>query len=419
MDINDYTDLEIAELIAISLRCEIDVKNGIATYSIKDRAYLLPLRDISDIQASIATKEVSEETTLHSEYSYEILAHVEGPLPFIFRGDNLTLHDPDTQITYEVSVPSDDYLIWLICSANKNGSLRDLVFSPIARERLRRIGEDEGILDALRRVLGNHPTIKIKSTSKTSIKRFHTLSNSLLFHLAYNLDVALVPQRFFAEIFRRGRITRMRRSSRDDIDPPRRTYNEDLVNHYVLGISTDNATVQYLSFYHILEHFFESVFNDELIETIKTAITLPSFSYKRKKDVASLVATIKKNLQIRSETITFSELQALNITLARFMTKQEVVEKLDEYDSSLVDYYRNEQVSFSDGPKIDLNSADTATLIKNLSKRIYQTRNSLVHSKDGDRAKYTPFRDERHLVKEIPLLRFIAESVILKVSELS
>jgi hypothetical protein len=211
----------------------------------------------------------------------------------------------------------------------------------------------------------------------------------------------------------------MRRSAISEMDPPRRVYNEDLVNHYVLGISTDNPTVQFLSFYHVLEHFFESVFNDELIENIKTAITQPSFSYKRKKDIAGLVTTIKKNLQIRSETITFSEFQALCITLTRFMEKQEIVDKLNEYDASLVEYYKNEQVNFSNGSKVNLSSTDNETIIKNLAGRIYSTRNALVHSKDGDRAKYTPFRDERFLVKEIPLLRFISESVILAVSELS
>lgn len=112
----------------------------------------------------------------------------------------------------------------------------------------------------------------------------------------------------------------MRRSRAEELDPPRRTYNEDLVSHYILAISTDSPTVQYLSFYHVLEHFFESVFNDDLVDQIKSALTQPGFSYKRKKDVSQLIATIKKNLQIRSETITFSEIDALRLSLANGRT---------------------------------------------------------------------------------------------------
>jgi hypothetical protein len=419
MNIFDYNELEIAELIAITLRCEVAIESGNATYKIRDREYILPLSSIVTAMTSIAKKSVSDETALHSENEYEIIVHVESPQPFSMRSEPLILEDTDTQVTYEISGSSEEYLIWLICSANKSGSLRDLISGPLGRDRLIRLSDDTSALDALRTVLGRQLTLKIQSTHKTNIKRFQSLSNSLLFHLAYNLDLAVVPQRFLLEISRRGRITRMRRSAISEMDPPRRVYNEDLVNHYVLGISTDNPTVQFLSFYHVLEHFFESVFNDELIENIKTAITQPSFSYKRKKDIAGLVTTIKKNLQIRSETITFSEFQALCITLTRFMEKQEIVDKLNEYDASLVEYYKNEQVNFSNGSKVNLSSTDNETIIKNLAGRIYSTRNALVHSKDGDRAKYTPFRDERFLVKEIPLLRFISESVILAVSELS
>jgi hypothetical protein len=126
-----------------------------------------------------------------------------------------------------------------------------------------------------------------------------------------NLDVALVPQRLLEEIVRHGRISRMRRSRLEELDPPRRTYNEDLVQHYLLAVSTENPVIEYLSYYHIFEHFFESVFNEDLVESIKDKITDPGFSYNRKKDINKLISTIKKSLQIRSETITFSEAEAL------------------------------------------------------------------------------------------------------------
>jgi hypothetical protein len=290
------------------------------------------------------------------------------------------------------------------------------------RIRLSRLlaDEQEAQFDALGvlRLLARAITLKLSSTSKLGIRRFQSATYSFLFHLAYNLDIALVPQRFFEEVSRRGRITRMRRSTTEELDPPRRTYNEDLVNHYILAISTDSPTVQFLSHYHVLEYFFESVFNDDLIEQIKTSITQPGFSYKRKKDVNHLISTIKKSLQIRSETITFSEAEALHLSLSKFVDIAQLITRLEEYDLSLIDYYANTEVPFSKGVTIAFRSSDQARVIRELARRIYATRNSLVHSKDGDKARYTPFKDERALVMEVPLLRFISEMVILSVSEI-
>lgn len=208
----------------------------------------------------------------------------------------------------------------------------------------------------------------------------------------------------------------MRRSRADEIDPPRRIYNEDLVQHYLLAVSTDNPVIEYLSYYHILEHFYEAVFNDDLLETIKSKITDPGFSYKRKKDIGQLINTIKRSLQIRSETITFSESEALRLCLSKYVQLPELISKLSEYDESLLDYYKTTKVEFSGGNEVDIEGNDEESVFKLLTKRIYVTRNALVHSKDGDKSKYTPFKDDRILVKEVPLMRFVAEMVVLRES---
>jgi hypothetical protein len=51
--------------------------------------------------------------------------------------------------------------------------------------------------------------------------------------------------------------------------------------------------------------------------------------------------------------------------------------------------------------------------VKDLVQRIYFTRNAIVHSKDGEKGKYLPFSHEKQLVKEVPLLRFISEAIII------
>ena len=100
----------------------------------------------------------------------------------------------------------------------------------------------------------------------------------------------------------------------------------------------------------------------------------------------------------------------------RFVNLSDLRDKLMEYDNSLVAYYKQNKVDFSGGEVFNLDDMDQEKILKSLTKRIYATRNSLVHSKDGDKSRYTPFRDDRVLVKEVPLMRFISEMVVLSES---
>ena len=74
---------------------------------------------------------------------------------------------------------------------------------------------------------------------------------------------------------------------------------------------------------------------------------------------------------------------------------------------------------FSNAPVVDLKLEDADVVIKHLGSRIYQTRNAIVHSKESEKSKYTPFRDDSKLVKEVPLLRFISEQIIFSTSTLA
>lgn len=425
-----HTVDNVTDYLSRIFRGEVRSDNDTVFFKVRnlesDVEFPLSKARIQSLLDLLSTKELSDETGLYSETTYEIIVNEEGRFPGIrMRGEDIRVSDTESGMSYEVSRASDEYLLWLICIASAKGSLRDLGYAPmIPRSRLEREFQEEreqpmDVFDLLRIFLIRTVTLKLASSTKQQLKRFQAATNSFLFHLAYNLDLALVPQRFLEEVSRRGRISRMRRSTLDELDPPRRTYNEDLVNHYILAASTDSPTVQFLSYYHVLEHFFESVFNDDLIEQVKAAITQPGFSYKRKKDVGQLVSTIKKSLQIRSETITFSESEALRLSLSRFVNVSQLADKLDEYDAAIVEYYANTEVPFSKGPTVSLRSGDVDRIIKDLTRRIYATRNSLVHSKDGDKARYTPFKDERSLVAEVPLMRFVSEMVILAVSEVS
>lgn len=206
----------------------------------------------------------------------------------------------------------------------------------------------------------------------------------------------------------------IRNNSLEEFDPPRRIYNEDLTRHYLLAISNESPNIQFLSYYHIMEYYFEDVFNNELIEQVKNKISGPNFSYKKKQDVQDLVKHIKNKLQIKSSTSTINESEALKLVVKKYVDFESLKDEINSYDENLIEYYKSNKVFFSDGSTFNLNSeSENEKLIKEISNRIYATRCALVHSKDGFKEKYIPFKDEPILMKEIPLMRFIAEMIII------
>lgn len=412
---------EIIELLADFIRGEVREEDDkyIVTVTRRENSIALyaSFSEIDLLSSKLSELEINDETALFNDFEYEVPVREESISPIRrIREEKIEVNNEENGLKYEFSFASNHYLVWLLNKIKKNLSHRDFKFLNYGY-RIDRYLEEENqiknLIEFVRLSSFRLSTLKILSNKKQTSSQYSKLTHAFLFHIGYNLDVALVPQRLLEEMTRRGRITRMRRSRTEEIDPPRRVYNEDLVQHYLLAVSTENPVIEYLSYYHILEHFYEAVFNDDLLETIKNKITDPGFSYKRKKDIDQLVNTIKRSLQIRSETITFSESEALRLCLLKYTLLPELKSKLAEYDESLLNYYKTAKVDFSGGIEVDFESNDRESILAKLAKRIYATRNALVHSKDGDKSKYTPFKDDRVLVKEVPLMRFVAEMVVL------
>lgn len=361
-----------------------------------------------------------EETILANGKSYEVLVREESPFPrfrMMIREECFILEDQDNSIKYSLSSPSNEYLLFLLYKVASITNPRALA-SPMHREMMRRANDEKEIFEFLRRTAFRFITLRLESGRNRTPAEFEKFSSAFLFQLSYNLDAALVPQRHLDEILRTGKISQIRRSKFGDIDPPRRHYIPDLIYHYQLAVAADNPFLEYLSYYHVIEHFFEAVFNEDLIERVKNKITHPDFSYKRKKDINTLIRDISRSLQIRNEEITFSEQEGLRLTIERYINLDDLRDKLNSYDSTLINYYQTSKVSFALADEVDLNNSDTTAIFKKLAARIYKTRNSIVHSKESDKARYMPFKDDRVLIKEIPLLRFVAEQIIINTSVL-
>lgn len=420
--INDFS-LWIGEI----LRCEVEETDESYIYRPKlpmtEDLQLSLLKDkLANEISLLGNFEAVSETVISTDKSYEILVREEGPY-FRFsqrsRDEDVILEIEDTEnsLTYSLGRPSNQFSLFLIKNAVAYGEPRALSRPQMNSSMMRKVIEEQPcVLEYLKKFIAGRMTLKVNSNTRKTTKDFDKFSSAFLFNITYNTDTALVQQRDFDELLRTGRITRNRRSNINEIDPPRRTYVPDLIHHYQLAVGTENPMLEYISYYHIAEHFFESVFNEALVEKVRNKLTHPDFSYKRKKDITSLIKEIGKSIKIRDESMTFNEQEGLRLTLQKYLDINELIEKLNEYDSSLVAYYKLEPVSFSGAGTVHLEGDDEELIYKHIAARIYKNRNSIVHSKESEKAKYTPFRDDKTLVKEVPLLRFISEKIIFETS---
>lgn len=370
----------------------------------------------------LETFESALETVISTDKSYEILVREEGQY-FRFsprtrdEGAILELEDTENNLTYILGRPSNQFTLYLIKNAVSYGEPRALSRPIMNSSMIRRaIEEQPCVLEFVKKFIAGRMTLKVVSTSRKSTTDFDKFSSAFLFNITYNTDSALVQQRDFGELLRTGRITRTRRSNINEIDPPRRTYVPDLIHHYQLAVGTENPMLEYISYYHIAEHFFESIFNEALVEKVKNKLTHPDFSYKRKKDISSLIREIGKSIKMRDESMTFNEQEGLRLTLVKHVDLSDLIQKLNDYDGNLVQHYKAESVAFSGAGLVDIEGDDETIIFKHLAARIYKNRNSIVHSKESEKSKYTPFRDDKTLVKEVPLLRFISEQIIFETS---
>lgn len=423
-------ETRIAELISEAIGIEPEVYEDEYRFQVDyediDHTFELNLDDLGPIVGTLSEMEIVEETAIYNGYCYEVLIRQESRLRFphrhLFGGDGYQTTDVENELTYSLSAPTEEYLIFLLNELAKIAPI-DRALRPMPMRILlsRRESEDEfeewSVLRLLRRVFSRILTLRIDSTGDRSLREFLQYADSFIFQISYNLDMPLVPERYLEDLVRTTRISSHRRGRLNEIDPPRRKYTRDLIHHYQMAVASESPPLEYLSFYHVLEHYFEAVFEDDLINKIRDEITQPDFSYRRKRDIRKLINKIKESIKLRAQNVDYSEEQALFLTISKYIDINRIIEQLNEYDKSLLAHYKSNTVSFSNGSKVNLESNDQEQIIRDLSRRIYRTRNAIVHSKEGERGKFVPFEHDKILIREVPLLRFLAESVIIETSK--
>lgn len=256
-------------------------------------------------------------------------------------------------------------------------------------------------------------SLKATSPCKTSLAEFRKMAQSYLFNICYNTNAVLtIPD---LHIGRRE----VRRSARREGQLfPYKQYNQSLVKYYYQGLSSDIPFAQYLAFYHVPEFFFQAIAEDDAFKEIEDFITHPSFSPRKKEDMRRFYNKVRKIMYSQKENDVWDEKVGFILCLKKYVPDLETLKAtINTIDSSALEYYKTTSVSFADEGCI-VNFASTPDdIYASIRNRVYSVRNAIVHSKEGERLKYEPFRHDKELTKEIPLIRAIAEEIIINSSK--
>ena len=272
---------------------------------------------------------------------------------------------------YEISKPSKQFLINLIIQEIKP-SLKVLSIRrwDEAKETTK---SDVTIFDFLEVMYCDVITLKVSledSKKILNIDDFKNMANSFIFYSNLKLNSGIVLRNLKNEDVKLYIRNKTDDENVKDFIVPDKIYEQCLVERYNKARNSIDPVVQYLYYYQMLEYFY-----------------------------------IKKKSKVKGKN-------KLVVVLNNFIDVNILQTELKRIDNDLFEYYKNNKVRFSSGSNIDFENKNTQDIYKNLADRIYSTRNALAHYKKKEK-KYNPFHDEKDLLNEIPLIKLLAENVIL------
>lgn len=400
-------------------------------------------------------------TKIYSNFTYESLINESIPLPLFYRRNWNSLDednkvekeeiigfykreiDGDKSFIYEISEISEEFIAYIlkyILDSNDSEYIKNLRRYIVSGRRYRRdyskYNQEYTLDDLIIEIFKySNKTLKIKSKKERDYHFFKSLKNSYLFDFMCKFDVVLTTQtkennRLF---MRYDKYIEKYNEERLLNIVPKLKYNPDLIIHFKKAMSSNDIATQYLSYYHIIEYYFDAVYNKYVVEEVKNWLRDPQIYLEEDSSILKLVDKVKKLKGKTSEDGQGNEFDALRLVLEKYVDIDKLKLKLEENyskerikkiygvnieESNICEFYKRKSVGFlGDNLMLDFNKEEAA--YSNIRNRIYKTRNSLVHSKDNYAFKtYHPYDDEKYLKKEIPLIKMIAIEIIIKSSEI-
>lgn len=339
--------------------------------------------------------------------------------------DALCIEDNVNSINYRIGVASFEYyILYIIRLAEALEEIKDsrllLRFRKPVEIMLRHRYMDSDKQEKMDFVvfldyMFDFQTLVINSSSVKDSNEFRALRTSYQFEYMYRTGLSLIEYTDILTLCRYNENGLSGKSHSEMDVPPYRKYVADVVDYYKLALSSMDSYIQYISYYHVIEYFYDEVFKRKLVEELRFKITSPSFSYRNDDQLYSIAKFVKNRLKMNDEAGQGNEKESLKFVLEEYVDIDELKNRIYTINPSLPEYYQNNKVAFCNASAIGWK--DAKGCLSNIAARIYSTRNSLVHSKSGkNEERYRPYRDERALRMEIPLIQAVAELIIIKSS---
>lgn len=255
-------------------------------------------------------------------------------------------------------------------------------------------------------------TVKVRglaeASAESSAKKAIDLIEGCLFNLTYLKGVSIVLEE---ELPKRQSIGESFQFEDNDfgnqLPLPKSKINRDVARFYQRGMAAEDSVNQFLSFYQVLEYFFLSVSDEELYRKLATLINDPSFSTKPK----YLDKLIQATMSHKRES---DETEMLRLVLIKHVEESDLIVFINAYENHLGDkWFTKKRKLFGEENEVR-NTHGHA--IGNVAKRVKLIRNALVHSSDryNRQENFIPTRAaEAEIRKEVPLVKYLAEKVLI------
>lgn len=329
-------------------------------------------------------------------------------------GSGIKVKDEVNLINYEIDGEvTDYYIVWLYKKIfEKYPRVHDTLMKKRIYNRLefksRRNHQEVNhisLLEIMRKAI-DCSTLKVSKEMRSKINLEEAIDSfSYTYMCNMNRPIKIYS---IEEVI--GVLNRQQRARNNDFQAPKRKYNSNLLDYYNLGISSIDPFVSFISYYHIIEYFFDEVYREHQINTLRNSITSPIFSYKDDQQLFNIIKKIINDNKHVRENGSGNEQQSLNYVLNKYI--YDLDELKQRLDNDELNFYQNNSVAFSAGDVIIWDKSDDK-ILKSISNRIYKTRNALIHSKSSKKdVTYHPYLHKNELEKEISLIKAIAESII-------
>lgn len=421
--------LEIKQVLKEILNLDMDVDEScdvivpLGFYSSHESSVVL-----SNLELKSAFDNLEKYNTDDLELSLpdyrEIAVQFLGPMARSFSTPEPII-DLSNGITYSIGPASSDYCLFLLNSIAERfkvegprsiGDLRGRIRIYL-RHGIRRELDNENSMELLADFL-RATTIKISSAKPVPISKLRDYAASFEFHVIYKRGIAVSEYTDLQEMYSLGSSV-VRRSREQITSPPLRIYNKAVLDYYTMAMETRDPFTMYISFYHVVEHYFDAIFRKKLTENIKGKLTHPDFSYKSEEKLYELAKYIKKHMNSDDDSGKGNEFESLRYVLMEYVPVEELENQIRSMAPDALAYYQNSFVPFTTSKKTKIAWSDTQGVYTNIATRIYETRNALVHSKSEQAAnQYRPYKNSNDLALEIPLIKAVAELVIINSSEI-